>query len=436
MRLGGEAILPYVTILSHQQVALREQLGGLRRALPMTSLAAALAAGSLAGVPPFLGFVAKELPYAAALETGTAAAITACTVLASALLLAVAVNVGLRPFWWSRSAASPPPSEVAWPLWLAPLVLAAGGLLAGLLPDTAGALLSAAAQASAPGPPVLELGLWHGPTLPLALSGLTLLAGLGLYRARFLLRRLGRALAGAARWGPLRAYAASLRGLVALSKWQTGLLQRGYLRGYLVIMLAAALLLVGSSLVMGSVSPSFSVDRQLRYHEALLALLIVVAAVAAVRARSRLSSIIALGLVGYGVAVVFLLFGAPDLGITQLAIETLTMVLLILAFYHLPRFHELSSPGLRLRHAALSMSFGALVTTLVLAAAEVDPLPKISAFYGEASLPRAHGRNVVNVILTDFRALDTLGEVTVLAMAAIGVVAVLGLRPAGRSDST
>jgi multicomponent Na+:H+ antiporter subunit A len=163
--------------------------------------------------------------------------------------------------------------------------------------------------------------------------------------------------------------------------------------------------------------------------ELVLAALIVSGAFVTARAPSRLSSVAALGLVGYGVALTYVLYGAPDLAMTQFMTETLTVILFVLVFYHLPRFTRLSSARARWRDALIATAAGTLMTVLVLAATVLPLDSGLRDFYARASRPLGHGRNVVNVILVDFRALDTLGEITVLGVAAIGVFALLKLRP-------
>jgi multicomponent Na+:H+ antiporter subunit A len=124
------------------------------------------------------------------------------------------------------------------------------------------------------------------------------------------------------------------------------------------------------------------------------------------------------------VAIVFLTFGAPDLAMTQVLIETLTVIVFVLVLYHLPQIGSLVQGG-RLRDAAVSLAFGGLMTVLVLATLTPGVRESISAYFLQQSLPAAHGRNVVNVILVDFRALDTLGEIAVLALAGLGVLVLL-----------
>jgi len=162
--------------------------------------------------------------------------------------------------------------------------------------------------------------------------------------------------------------------------------------------------------------------------EALVAAVVAAGALAMLRAETLLAAVFALGVVGYGVAVVFLLFGGPDLALTQLAIETLSVLLFVLVLRRLPRFRRLSSRGERLLDGVVAASGGLFVTALVLAATAAPHPSPLRDYFGAQSLALAKGRNVVNVILVDFRGFDTLGEITVLAVAALGVAALLRLR--------
>ena len=159
----------------------------------------------------------------------------------------------------------------------------------------------------------------------------------------------------------------------------------------------------------------------IRIHVALLLLVTSLAVIFAVLAKSRLSAILAMGMVGYGIGLLYLYFGAVDLAITQFLAETVLMVLFVMVIYYLPGFAVLSTKTSRIRDAIISITVGVFVTLVVLKARFLSIEEPISGFYAENSLTQAHGRNIVNVILVDFRALDTLGEVTVLTLAAAGV---------------
>jgi multicomponent Na+:H+ antiporter subunit A len=157
------------------------------------------------------------------------------------------------------------------------------------------------------------------------------------------------------------------------------------------------------------------------YFELVIAFIIVVASFAVIFSRTRLAGVAALGVIGYSIALLFIFYGAPDLAVTQILVETLTVILFVFAIYHLPRFVNFSNPKSRIRDAIIATAFGSVMTLLVLKSLSIDQLV-MSDFYGEKSYLEAFGRNVVNVILVDFR-----GEITVLSAAAIGVYALLKL---------
>lgn len=409
-----------------------DQLGGLWRAMPITAAAAVLAGLSLAGIAPLFGFVGKEMLLEAALESRAGWFQALLAVLAGAAFVAVACIVSLGVFFRNGRATPKHPHEAPLSLWLGPLLLAALGLAFGLNLSWVESVLSPAASSilGAREPQAsLKLSLWHGLTPALALSACSVLLGLATYAAWTRLRSAGRRLDFVMRHGPAWWYDLALDGLNRLASAQTRLLQSGYLRFYIIAVLVTTIVLTGSA-ILTSVELSWRfAGTSVRFYEAVLAGLMFIAALAAVRAHTRLAAIAAVGVVGYSVALVFILFGAPDLAMTQFAIETLTVILFVLVLYRLPRFAVFSSPWQRVRDAAIALAAGAVVTALVLMALDQPAQHRVSDYYAEHSVTEAHGRNIVNVILVDFRALDTLGEITVLAVAAIGVYGLLKLRP-------
>jgi multicomponent Na+:H+ antiporter subunit A len=408
-----------------------ERLGGLRRAMPITAAVAALAAVSLAGFGPVLSFIGKELLLEALLHVeGLGVLLAALGSLAGALFVAVAGIVAVRPFFGPLRETAHAPHEAPLSMWLGPALLAAAGMAIGIAPEGVGALLVAPAASAVVGSPQeVELSLWHGLNAALGLSVASVLLGAALSLTWERLRRATPWLERIFAWGPERGYAAGLAGLEALALALTRRLQSGFLRRYLLVILVTALALAGWALVRGGVLLPALGWADLRFYELGLVVLMLLAALWAVRSPSRLSAILGLGVVGYGVALIYILYGAPDLAMTQILVETLTVILFVLVFYHLPRFTPLSARPTLVRDACVSLGVGALATTLILAASATPPESALAPFFLEASRPLAHGRNVVNVILVDFRGLDTLGEITVLAVAAIGVFALLKLRP-------
>jgi multicomponent Na+:H+ antiporter subunit A len=224
-------------------------------------------------------------------------------------------------------------------------------------------------------------------------------------------------------------YGLALEGLDLLARAQTRLLQSGYLRFYLMVTIATTVGLVGYTLAgSGQLNHVARKPSDAKFYEIVVAVLILFAAVVVTRAQSRLAAVAALGVVGYGVALIFIFFSAPDLAMTQFTIETLTVVLFVLVIYKLPRFVIYSRISHRLRDALVALAAGGMMTVLILIVTAAPSPSRLTSYFAENSLLLAKGRNVVNVILVDFRGLDTFGEITVLAIAAIGVYALLKLR--------
>jgi multicomponent Na+:H+ antiporter subunit A len=411
-------------------------LGGLRRAMPITAAAGVAAGLSMAGLPPLFGFISKEMVLeAVAVAPQLARPLTGATVAASALFVALAAIVAFRPFFGDILPTPNHPHEAPGSLWFGPAALSGLTLLAGLAPALVSSwIVSPAVQAVWRQPAPVELALWHGMNPALALSGIAFVVGLGLYVAREPLRRGAAWLRIIAWWGPDRWYDLTLQGLNGLARAQTRLLQNGYLRFYLITIVATTVGLVSYTLAGDAAFRLPEGWREVRFYEPALVVLMLLATLMAVRSRSRLGAVAALGVVGYGVALIFVLFGAPDLAMTQFLVETLTVILLVLVLYHLPRFATLSSRPARLRDIVVALSGGVLMGALVLAASSTQPQPRLTSYFASHSLPLAHGRNIVNVILVDFRALDTMGEITVLAVAAVGVYALLKLRLGKRAE--
>jgi multicomponent Na+:H+ antiporter subunit A len=411
------------------------ELGGLRLAMPLTAGTALLAALSMAGVPLFLGFIGKELVYEATLDATAEILLTGAVFVTGVLFVAIALIVGYAPFFTARMETPQHPHEAPTAMILGPALLALLGLGLGIFPNAFDAALLASATSAVWGAPLtVKLALWHGITPMLVLSALTIAGGLLVYWLRHAARRVLAPLQTLSRVGPARGYDFALRGLNWAAAAQTRVLQSGYLRHYLMIIIAALVALTGYTLWShAGLTLSFQ-NFDLRFYEAGLAVLILLAILTVTTTSSRLTAIAALGVVGYSVALIFLLYGAPDLAMTQFLIETLTVILFVLMFYHLPRFATLTPRRERARDMIVAALGGGLMTALALIGIGVEHDKTVSTFFAENSVVLAHGRNIVNVILVDFRALDTLGEITVLAVAAIGVFALLKLRLAPRQD--
>jgi len=397
-------------------------LSGLRRAMPGTFVAAALAGVSMAGVPASLGFVGKEL----ALHQGLVP-LSAIAVAFGAGSVAAALAVGLRPFVGSGSveAHEAPPS-----MRLGPVVLGIAGILVGLFPA---AFLGTLQWRLDTGDMSGDVGLPRGPIpevgTPLFLTMASWVLGTVLYG--LWVRRLGRGFAGL---GFDRGYDLVLLGLGRFAGVFSRGLQHGLLNGYIrtIALTWVGLVLLGLT---SSFSPHLLRADAPTVYEVGIVLAMLVGAGAALASKSRLAAVAALGIVGYGVALVYVIYGAPDLAMTQIAVETLTLILFIFAVYHLPRRTARRNRSRRVRDAMVAVMVGTLMTLLSLMATNIPNGGVLANYYAENSVPGGKGRNVVNVILVDFRGFDTLGEITVLSVAALGVYALLRLKPGGGDPS-
>ncbi len=395
-------------------------LGGLRATMPVTAVAAGMAALSMAGIVLTFGFVAKEQFYESLTTLELSGIWVAAAVAASVCLGAAGLIAGIAPFA-GRLTPSPAAHEAPASLWLGPVLLASVGLILGLVPSLAAIPVGLAAAAVLQTTATVNLAIWHGFNTTLLLSLVTSAGSVVLFVYRDAIRR--RAWPRALRTE--RLYSGTLAGIEAISRWVAPALQSASLRSYVFVVLVTAVTFVGTALATGRILPTLSRRTPIELHEGVVAALIVAGALAAVLARSTMAAVLALGAVGYSVALMYALLGAPDLAMTQFAVETLTVVIFVLVFSQLPGFGDLSSRSVKIRDAIVALAAGVLVTTLVLFIGASGTTSRLSSYFAEAAPQLAHGRNVVNVILVDFRGFDTLGEITVLVTVAIGVRAVL-----------
>ncbi|MCG8420580.1 MAG: DUF4040 domain-containing protein [Proteobacteria bacterium] len=413
-----------------------DRLGGLRRRLPYTAMAALVAAISMAGLPPTLGFIGKELFYAAKLTLGPfGSGLLVVAVAANSALVVIALIVAFKPFFGPATEPAKAAHEADLSMLIGPWFLAGMGLILGLWPGLFDQILGSWAAASIVNQPVaMDLALWHGlnsqAVIVLALSALTIIGGIALYvamRGRF--RTAGTAPA------PTLAeslYNGALAGLYRVGARFAAAVQNGHLTRYIAVVLLVLIAGVSIPLVGALLHPLAIEPISLDVTDCAIAALIAIGAVAAALIPTYLGAIAALGISGLGIALTFALYGAPDLALTLIVVEVLTVVVLALVFHHLP-VH--SSQALRsssrirtVRDVAIAVACGALVTGLTLASAAIHLPADAATYYSKTSVPQGYGHNIVNVILVDFRALDTLGEIVVVAVAGLGVLALLRLR--------
>ncbi len=419
------------------------RLGGLQKSMPITFMAAVVAALSMSGIPPLLGFVGKELIYEGTLDAHFAAIFVTTAAVASNVLMIVAAGmVALRPFVTSKGAVVEMPRNPHEPpasMWFGPIVLAVLSTAFGLLVVQLMQPLVAQGVSAILGEAVaVKLKLLPTSLTPyFLLSILTVALGVtGYLSARPALVQAGTATRGVLEHGFEHGFNALLNGMQAFARWQTSVLQSGYLRRYVLMTISAVVLLVGGTVIARNDIGSIQVSGTIFVWEAVTALLIILGALIVVSATSRLTAIAGLGLVGFGVTLIFFFFGAPDLAMTQFSIETLSVLLFILILYRLPIFSTVSKNSSRIRDGIIASAAGLMMSLLVLITISQPEVRLLTPFFGEASYEEARGRNVVNVILVDFRGFDTMGEISVLGIAAIGIYLLLKLRlevPAGKA---
>jgi multisubunit Na+/H+ antiporter MnhB subunit len=299
------------------------------------------------------------------------------------------------------------------------------GVVPGLLYD----LVAPAVDIVVGAPTAIDLALWYGFNTALLLSVITVALGVAGYaqwdRLRAGLQRMDRW----ARYGPQAAYDGGLALTLRAAAWQTRFFDGISVRQALAATFAVVAALAGGTLLLeGEVAfPGTGLDVML--HEWALAGAIAAAAIVATQLRSTVTTLAVVGIVGVGLALFFAMLSAPDLAMTQFLVEILTVVIMLLVLQKLPRHTRPEPRSHRLRDAGIAVALGAMVTTVLLAVLQRPLDLTVPQYYLTESVPQGFGRNVVNVILVDFRALDTLGEITVIAVAALGAVLLLrGLR--------
>ncbi|BAS27682.1 hydrogen gas-evolving membrane-bound hydrogenase subunit E [Limnochorda pilosa] len=410
-------------------------LGGLRRAMPWTATLMTLSALSLAGAPLLSGFISKEMIFASLAEGSAgvrwfAAALPVVATVAS-LFTALYSFVLFHEVFFAPARGQAPhhPHEAPFGMRLSPLLLTGVAAAVGIAPGlVTGGLIEPAARALAGEEVHVHAALWHGVNLPLLMSAAALLGALALYPARQGVRGMLQRLT--TRWTADRAYQWGLDGLLHFAHWVTDGYMTGRLSDYLSYIVGGFVLLVGGTALGAGVLELRPLDLAApSVTEGVLLAAIVVASFFTVRTRKGLAAILALGVVGFSVVLLWVIWQAPDLALTQLVVESVSVVLLLLAFVHLPPLRRrVISAGRRAANLTVGVLSGVVVTWLSLRANGTQLFQPISTYFVEQSLDLGGGRNIVNVILVDFRGLDTMGEITVLSMAALGVYMLISAR--------
>jgi multicomponent Na+:H+ antiporter subunit A len=403
------------------------KLSGLGRARPVLAVGGTLAALSMAGVPPLAGFVAKEAGFTALLELGstTGVLVLAGVVVGSALTAAYSAR-----FVWGAFArkAGVPVAEARGErasFLLPSSLLALAGLVTGLAAGLVDPWLMPYADTLPPTAEPYHLALWHGLQPALWLSALALAAGATLFLVRDRFERLQARLPVFADAG--HGYRGLMRGLDTLALAVTGRTQVGSLPVYLAVILCVLVAGLGTTLALNEFWPKVRLWDQPA--QAIPVILIAIAAIAATRATKRFAAVVIVGVVGYSIGLIFAMQGAPDLALTQMLVESITLVVFVLVLRRLPaRMGALHGSTHRRARAILAVLVGVVMMGVAAAVVGVRAAAPVSSGWADLAYSFGGGKNIVNVALVDIRAWDTMGEISVLIAAATGVASLIFIR--------
>ncbi len=405
------------------------KLNGLWRYMPITGALAVVASLSMAGVPLLNGFLSKEMFLAETLAIAHPPMdwlVPAFALLGAMFAVAYSARF-VHDVFFNGEPECPagiphePPRFMRVPVEVLVIVC----LAVGIAPQyTVAPLLEIGARGVLQGPlPEYTLALWHGLNLPLVFSVIALVAGVALYyvlqRGKALHRRDDRPLAKLG-------FDATLERVIALSRRITAAMENGSLQRYLLLFILSVLVL-GSAPFLAAPSAPAPASSLAPHPLAILVWVLAIAGVIAVLRwhRQRVVAVILIGAVGLAVSLSFVLLSAPDLALTQLLVEMISVILLLMALRWLPQVGA-PEPATAIRwvHAAVAVACGVGTTALVYAVLS-RPTQSVSEYYLRSAVPEAGGANAVNVIIVDFRAFDTLGEIAVYAIAALIIHAML-----------
>lgn len=404
-----------------------KRLGGLRHLMPLTFLIGTVAALSMAGIPLFNGFLSKEMMLEEASHTYWAGSVYAVPVMATiGALLSVAYSfrfikhVFLGPI---RDDYPAKPHDPPFGLWAAPALLVVLVVLIGVMPFLAEGIVTAAASAVTGADLHPHLKIWHGVTPALYMSVIAVIGGAVLLALH---GPLDRAWIKTPRPEAKAIFDRLVAGLVAATGWFTSGTHNGAISRYLAIFTVTSVVLGAIAFSGGSLSEP---TRGLLPVPVVIAvgwIMLVVATISVVTMHHhRFRALVLIGIIGLTISGGFVYMSAPDLALTQISVETVTIMLLLLALHFLPKTTPKESPvGLKIRDGVIAVAAGLGVGGLAFAFMQRD-ISTISSFHVANSYEGGGGTNIVNVILVDFRGYDTYGEIIVLGIAGFVIYAVM-----------
>lgn len=405
------------------------RLSGLAKVLMPVAIIAFVAALSHGGFPITFGFIGKDLIYDATLKQPNGLLLTIISVVTNVLLLYAGFIAGIKPFIGKL------PSEyqhlhlpnVA--MWLPPALLAILCIVFGVFPFIIEDSLIKPTLAMLGKNTDIHLQLWHGFNEVLLCSGITLAIGLVLFFFLKPSEAKQQLIEKFEKFSPQHITEQFGKLFERVSHYWSRVLQNGYLTVYVKNTILVATIILGYSLWNNF---SYRIDPQsfseITFHEIVVLIVLFVAIIFATLTQSRLAAVASLGLLSFGMCMIFMMYSAPDLAMTQFSIDTLTVVLFVLILYKLPNYLKMNTQKIKLLDGILALSFGAVITIMCLEVLTTPQNTEVSSFYAQNSYIQAHGKNIVNVILVDFRGADTMMEISVLSIAAIGVFGLIKLR--------
>ncbi len=407
------------------------RINGMMKYMPHTAVLAMIASLAMAGVPLLNGFLSKEMFFAETLDQHLLGSfywtIPALATLAGAFSVAYSLRFVHDVFFNGEPIDLPkfPPHEPARYMKIPVEILVLLCLMVGMLPAyTVAPLLAVAVAGTLNGAvPEYSLTIWHGFNLPLLMSFVALVGGVLIYGLR---KWVFRWYEGLPHVDSLDVFRRVIREITAGARWVTERLENGSLQRYLMLVLVSSLVLVIYALTpLEALSGPVALTPLDIITVGGMVVLSLTSLLTVLFHRRRLVALMVLSVVGLMVALVFARFSAPDLALTQLSVEVVTIILLILALFFMPDRTPAESSSLRsFRDLILAGGFGTMIALLTYAVL-TRPYESIASFFLENSVSGGGGTNVVNVILVDFRGFDTLGEIAVLAIAAVGIYGLL-----------
>lgn len=430
------------------------KLGGLMKLMPVTFVIALIGSFSMAGLPPFSGFLSKEMFFTAMVNIREFDAAGAQSWMM--LLPIVAWAASVFTFVYSMilvfktfggkvktDKLDKLPHEASPGLLAAPILLVSLAALFAVIPNALASALIDPATAAIRGNSLtaeaahVSIHFWHGWTTELFMTFGVVLLGILLYRTYTRFSLLDREWSG--RDTLNRVYNSGLSLLENGGRRATDLYMTGSVRRYLIyILLFLTASLCGTLLLSPNIRLGMDDYAPITFYEVAMVVVMLAAAAAVPFARSRVNAILFTGAVGYMVTGLFLVFRAPDLALTQMIVETVSVILFLLCFKFLPKLkREKEKPVFKWTNLIVAGGVGVTMTLVALAAMGSSPFEPISEYFLRESYESAGGKNVVNVILVDFRGFDTLFEIMVLGIASLGIYGLIKLgvqaNPSGES---